>query len=79
MCMLQKDNEGKNALTAAIINRERDCARAIIESDDWLEALNTDVPDVMGSNTPRETPLRSITIKTLLINLILNLLNYNFY
>ena len=51
-------NEGKNALTVAIIARERECARAIIESDGWLDALKTDVPDALGSNSPRETPLR---------------------
>ena len=46
-----KDNEGKNALTVAIINRERECARAILESDGWLEALKTDVPDVLGGSS----------------------------
>ena len=43
-----------NALTVAIINRERDCARAILESDDWLEALKTDVPDVLGRGSMAE-------------------------
>ena len=43
-----------NALTVAIINRERDCARAILDSDDWLEALKTDVPDVLGRGSMAE-------------------------
>ena len=49
-----QDNKGMNALTVAIINRERDCARAILESDDWLEALKTDVPDVLGRGSMAE-------------------------
>ena len=49
-----QDNKGMNALTVAIINRERDCARAILDSDDWLEALKTDVPDVLGRGSMAE-------------------------
>ena len=41
-------------------DRYRDSARAILESEDWLNAMRTDVPTVLDPNSPRETPLRLI-------------------
>ena len=38
----------------------RDSARAILESDQWLEALKTDVDPILDLNSPRETPMRLI-------------------
>ena len=38
----------------------RDSARAILESDLWLDALKTDMDPILDPDSPRETPMRLI-------------------
>ena len=49
-----------NAILTKTIVFCRDSARAILESDQWLEALKTDVDPILDLNSPRETPMRLI-------------------